>query len=67
MTEEVQQYETLEQEITESRLRWSPATATSLGRHEWDEELGDRSAEAVEARSREVADQIRRLEGIDAG
>jgi uncharacterized protein (DUF885 family) len=66
MTNTVQEYETLEQEITESRLRWSPAAATSLGRHEWDEELGDRSPEAMEARSREVADQIRRLERIDA-
>ncbi|MGD9890347.1 MAG: DUF885 family protein, partial [Dehalococcoidia bacterium] len=66
MTETVQDYETLEQEITESRLRWSPAAATSLGRHEWDEELGERSPEAMEARSRAVADQIRRLEGIDA-
>src|SRR5215208_377164 len=56
----------LEGEITESRLRWSPATATALGRHDWDDQLGDRSPEAIEARSREVADQIRRLEHIDA-
>lgn len=66
ITEAAQQFATLEDEITESRLRWSPAAATGLGRHEWDAELGDRSPEAIEGRSREVADQVRRLEGFDA-
>ena len=61
-----QRFAALEGEITESRRRWSPAMATGLGRHEWDAELGDRSPGAIEARSREVADQVRRLQAIDA-
>ena len=55
-------YSALEEEITESRLRWSPSAATALGRHDWDDQLGDRSATAIAARNHEVADQIRRLE-----
>ena len=65
-TDATQTFVALENEITESRLRWSPVGATALGRHEWDTELGDRSAEAIDARGHELADQIRRLEHVDA-
>jgi hypothetical protein len=47
MAESARAFAQLEAEITESRLRWSPAAATALGRHEWDAELGDRSPEAI--------------------
>lgn len=60
-----QEYRAREQAIVESRLRSAPAAATSMGRHEWDAELGSRSRAAIEARSAEVAAQIRGLELIE--
>ena len=58
------EYTALEQDIVASRLRWQPALATALGRHEHDAELGDCSLEAFAARQREVAAQIERLREI---
>jgi hypothetical protein len=60
-----QRFKQLEQEIVDGRLRWSPGTATGLGRHEFDAELGSRSREAIGARNQEVDGQLRRLQQID--
>lgn len=60
-----QRFKQLEQEIVDGRLRWSPGTATGLGRHEFDAELGSRSRGAIEARNQEVDGQLRRLQQID--
>ncbi|MBI2760643.1 MAG: DUF885 domain-containing protein [Chloroflexi bacterium] len=61
-----QSYADLEREIVEGRMRWGPAGATALGRHDWDAELGELSRGAIDGRLREVAGQIRALETIDA-
>jgi uncharacterized protein (DUF885 family) len=47
-------------------LRNSPAGATSLGIHDYDSELPDRSQAATEAHARDLHGFLRRLEAIDS-
>ncbi len=65
MADQAAAYQLLEQEITEARLRHSPALATAAGRHDWDGELGELSEPAMQGRARELAAQIRRLDSLD--
>src|SRR5579884_2705410 len=66
MAEAATAYKQLEDAIVASRLRWNPGQATPLGRHEYDAELGDRSAGAFDARTHELSEQIRGLEATEA-
>jgi hypothetical protein len=52
-------------EWIEATLAHRPASATSLGFHQYDGELGDRSRESIEGRARTLRDLQRRLEAID--
>jgi uncharacterized protein (DUF885 family) len=46
-------------------LEHSPSLATSMGVHDYDDVLGDRSRAATEARARTLRQQLTRLEGTD--
>ena len=46
-------------------LAHRPTAATSLGIHDYDGELGDRSRESVEGHARELHGFVRRLEAVD--
>jgi uncharacterized protein (DUF885 family) len=58
-------FETIADEWIDATLAHRPAGATSLGFHQHDGELGDRSREAIDARARSLRGFAERLDALD--